>query len=76
MLQQPEMRERLLQQHAEEWEALAAAARRHFVSDSSSTGEQEALRGVADLMASRLETVIARCRRCGLKVRWSCLLVV
>ncbi|KAL8274353.1 hypothetical protein Esti_001675 [Eimeria stiedai] len=63
---QPEFREQLLQQYKGNWKSLAAAARRHL--SSSSSGEQEALRGVASLMASRLELIVARCRRCGLKV--------
>ncbi|KAL8454015.1 hypothetical protein Emag_001587 [Eimeria magna] len=67
---QPEFREKLMEQHRDNWKSLAAAARRHL--SSNGRGEQEALRGVASLMASRLELIIARCRRCGLKATKRC----
>ncbi|XP_026190671.1 uncharacterized protein LOC34618674 [Cyclospora cayetanensis] len=66
-LEQPEMREHLLQEHSHEWEALAATARRHLCSNRTED-QQQALRGIADVIQAKIEMVIAKCRRCGRKV--------
>ncbi|OEH79336.1 zinc finger mynd domain protein [Cyclospora cayetanensis] len=68
---QPEMREHLLQEHSHEWEALAATARRHLCSNRTED-QQQALRGIADVIQAKIEMVIAKCRRCGRKATKRC----